>query len=638
QVIERLAPGVTSAKFLIRARPDPARTDQTPIWPWRGDRALDLDDRLAVVEDREVNPACIFTGFAVDADWQIGAAAGHCVVTAGANAHRLARDSAHLVYGREMELFAAGTFAHFSGLPTVFNAGGLGNRRATAYDLGIEGDPDRGIFPFTADGDPAASHWTVTEALEYLLWQLNGEETWIANPDLTDLYTAFDAPLPETNVDGMSLWAALAAVADRAGLDVFESFELDGAGEPVSRIRVVARGQGTVRTIKHQAPAEDGSLTPLDLNLTNLFACQVATGTANCLTSPVVAGAAPIIEISVILQPAWDPADVDVVAADLVIDPRTVALLAATADYCRQYCTVGDLFAGFADVFRLWDANTDGRYSAAPYSCSIPDVALLAQILGSPAAGTWPRVPYRPLPLVSRLGCQGDVSGRSGQSLLEVCYNADEADPDDCAWALWPGGYRILPDRLGVRLTDANLAAVSHAGAGPARWGHTFLDSLLADPGKVRLRLTCSVASPERGIAWPAARTYPGTAFATGEFVDRGGAGAVRDVAESSVLLFPSAYGTFEADGADDAADLAAMAAAIQDEHERRTIEASLPIAWPDEPIGLTDRIARIDGIDVELSTDPARAPRVVNVTKLLRPEAYGMHLTLGSYRKAPIL
>jgi len=629
EVRDWVAPGHAEAKFRFNCGADSIQlaTGQTGdhVWNWR--RWAGTDDLVAVVTDHP-EPAdrqVLFAGFLADADWQFDRDEDLTLTAAGMT-FRL-RDQFYLVYGRYM-VSTGGAVGLYSGLPCSFNAGGRPNRHATRY--AVAGGPARGMAIFTDDDAPGAEWWTVTDALEYLMWGLNAGQAWLANhafnpgiPALKDDYGDYDAsidPVVQLDIEGLDLWTALSAVADHGRYDVC-CRHTSLADEAISsRIVCQRRGTGTVRIVDHQPPAIGGGHAVIDADQTNLFAARIAEATASCVTAPVVAGGRYLFEIGIELGKAWNAADLALPSGPIVIpglENRN-----ATAPYVQRYVVGGSSFASYAMVGRLWDANTDGLFSGAPYGLSIPDVAALAD----QTAGSWPAMTYTPRRCLTQI----TVGSRSAgiESLLEFTID------NGANW--YPlKGYKILPGRLGVYLTVANLAGIVPDGGDEI--ASNLFRRLLDAPASVRMRLTCSIEAPDRVVSAPGRRGTAGTCFAQSAWIDRGAARPTRVRAASSSY----ASSGLSADTADGSADLETVAAAIQDLNEDRFIEASLPIEWVDPAIQIGDLIGRIGGIEVDLKSNcgPAdRYPRVIGRAFLLTANTYQTVLTLDTERQAGAL
>jgi len=636
EVIERLAPDVTSAKLRMVA------ANRFYAWQWRNMIGVYDNVRVTSNQAAAADRTCVFTGFLVDHDMHFSGSRDEVIVTAMSNAHRLKSDTC--VYGRQMLYDAADSTAwtqliHATGLKCSFNAGGLPNRskyytQQSQYRVGIAAGGTLTSVPvFTWDGDPDAEYWTLWQAIRYLQAFYNEAETWLTNYPMTVDLVKGPGPLVKVDCDGLDAWSAMAACCRQAGYDLYESYsDVNPAadGPPTTAISIVKWGAGTQRTVKHQDTDVDDNddqvASALDLEKTNLFGATIAESTASCVASPIVAGGRETVEITVDLYQAWDPGRLNVTTSD-VIKPGEESDN-ETDTYVKRYYTRGSEFGRYSDVGRLWDANSDKRYSGSPYNClDGGDLGVAADL----AIKTWPRMPLPPRPCLTRHGTS--ASGRASQeAVLQVSFDSGST------WRPL-SGFRMLKDRLGVQLTAANLASIVKPTGDKTDPADTLIGCLIDSPATVKMRLTCSVASPLRRIVNPPRRATAGTPHETKRFFDRSAADAARRRSSSSIFESgdPS---DFPADTADAGNKLSLIAAAIQDAAEGRTLEANLPIEWPDEDLGLTDVITRIDGIDYDLAaTQGARRvyPRIVGRTLLLGPQ-HAMSISLDSTRKAGVV
>ena len=610
EICEELAPAYNRAKVTLNL---PAlRID---AWQWK--RQFGMDDRIAIVS-AHAKPGdrhCPFAGFITDVEWGYGATDEEVTVTAVGNAFRLHRDA--IVAGRYMA-DRWPIVRSYTGLPCEFNAGGLPNM-SPLRDL-PESDPRVDMARFTYDGDPAALDWTFPYAAEYLLYWHKPADDWLALPTITD-YDGWP-PLPPVGVEGMDLWSALARLADAAGVDICERTANDGKGMPASSLIYMPRGAGTRRSVTHQAVAPDGSFEKIDLAKTNLFSCRLAESNSSAVACPILAGGAEIVEITVALGKAWDPEKLTIPTGGILLPGGDAE---ASALYAARYCVSGDDFAAWRECGRLWDANTDGRYSGEPWNLSVPDVALLADM---------PTLTLPAMPLAAG-GCLTQVaaSGGSARGTVYVELSWDSGT----TWRHFTG-YAVQRGRLAVWLSADNLAGILRPGADPADAATENLFYWLVNSGSyVKFRITCSVALPMRVRALPPRRDTAGTAFDSRLLYDAGAFGQHRHRASSSRFY----GGDLEADEADGGAALMAAAKKLQAIVEGGMVEGQLSIEWPDEPIGLTDRIDRIDGIGYELKLNAglqSSLPRVVGKIMLLTHDTYSMAVRLETDRGAGTL
>jgi len=625
QVRSALAPKICSAKLHVRPRDD---VEGRAVWPWDWRRIADFDDRVQIFTDHATDGdrVALFAGWIVDVDWTFTRSTG-ITFTARANAWRLASDRSAIVHGRYMATQAGGV-AHFTGLPCAFNAGGLPNRSPALHDdvaaAGYVNALYGGVPVFTADGAADAEFWTFGQILHYLLWRYNAAETYIANPELPeDDYEPYHPIV--VDCQGRSLWAALGEAAVRGGYDVFERFAY-GAEAVDSRIAVVRRHNGTERTVAHQRPNNDGTLPGVDLDETDLFSASIAESVSSCVNAPVVAGGRTIYELTIPLQPAWDPDNLAVPTGSRIVRPGKGGgtLFMDSEDYCKRYVVGGENFDEYADVGRLWDANTDGKYSDSPYDATEPDVAALC----GQTAGSWPLMAFAPATCLTTpsQALPGDAKGYD--EYIEISFDSGTT------WQPIQG--QVAPGRLAVRLTAANLAGIVKAGESET-WTWNLFRRLLDAPATVQMRLTCTIAGPDRNVV-DDTPTGGGSVFAMGRFFDRGNLGETREVATSS--RFHSQGLSADITSSSDVG-LTRAAEKIRAAHAGRLIEGSLPIEWPDTEISLTDQITRITGIEVDLATcvgAARRYPRVIGITRHLTRETYNTVLDLDTERKAGLV
>lgn len=580
---------------------------------WNWPEHFSLEDMIAIVSDHDVEEIddrlTPFGGFIVDVDWTFDSSQ-KLTVTAASLAYRLRRDAQYMVYGRYMYDKSLAV-QRFSGLPCVFNAGGKPNRHANPHI----NSPGTLVYLFTYDDDPDGEYWTPTQILEYLQWMHNTDQTWLTNHYFTGADIKCDERV-EVAVEGVSLWEAFGVAGDRLGYDIFERFtNVDGF--PASSLVCLRRHTGPELVIDHQPVDSAGSFPTVDIDKTNLFSASVAESVTSCIAAPIVAGGVDLYEVTVELGKAWDSSRLDatgIVYANVDDQP--------TVQYVKRYTTSGSDFRLWSDVGRLWDANTDGRYSGTPYSLTIADMAQLA----GQAAGTWPQMPYKPRPCITRIAASAYAS--TAERLVEITFDGGTN------W--YPlSGYKVLPDRLGVWISTKNLAALTKPGGNQSTENLFYM--LANSPASVKLRLTCTVAGPNRNIVTPERRSSAGTMFSQSAFYDRGALGQARTIAAGSRFSGASLAADTVTETDADAA-LAKLASSVQDFAEDRSIEAAIPIEWPDPAIEIGYQITEIRGIAYPLRTSAGAAkryPRVVGRTLLLTPDSYATQLTLDTDRKA---
>jgi hypothetical protein len=579
--------------------------------PWRWGKVIALDDMIELMGDQASGRVGLFSGFVVEPDWNYQASGGSCIVVAMGRAQRLLADVP--VYGRWMKSADDKMFLA-SGLACDFNADGRPNRSSYHYE-----GPALGLYKtpvFTYDDDPAAMFWSATDAVRYLLANYNAAGIWLSNPTFTADQLADTAPITAL-VEGQSLWEALAAVAASGGYDVCEQYSYT-AGQVAAAIKYQKRGAGTAYEIRHQATA---AVKPaVDLKGTNSFSARVAETVASCITAPVVLGARKLTELSIWLHQIWLPA---AIAYDAAADGPLILENDAETNYSRRYVVGGKDFSDYQFIGRRWDANTDRLYPASAYG----DFIGLGVDMGYAVDGkadSWPLMPHRPLPLITREEHGSDV----------VAYWS----PDGGTNHYELKGFRVERDGLGIYITQSNLADIRY-GDKADKATKNFFAALVADYTKVRVFLRCTVASPTRGLHVASRRTSAGTQFSTARAIDRGQVGGMRTIKPD-----PNSPWYARCSGAastDDSGKLSSIAQAVQDAAEDRSIEASLELPWPETAISLGDRVERIAGIDYKLGTNNGAAiryPRVVRLILNLTPESYDTQICLDTDRQAGVV
>jgi len=600
------------------------------VWNWR--RHVKPDDMLAVVGDARnaAGRQVIFCGYVVDGDWTTDAAGSEsCMIVAVGKPFRLLRERQYLVVGRYMP--AKDTNArYYSAIRCSFNHGGEPNM----YDRQAE-DSSHACNVFLHDGIKGPlgdvktpAWWHALDAIEYLLATCNADETYMLNPTFTAEQKKA-SPVVQVDVDGLGLWEALAKIADHGGYDVKSSLSIEQlhplrSEEIISSIELVKIGGGPEIILDHQAPDADGVMPVLDTDETNLFEASCSENTSSCITRPVVAGGRPLIEITIPLQMAFDITAITAYAGE--VTPPGQEKANSTSDYVKRYCVGGDEFDDYSDAGRLWDANTDGQYSAAPYSAGVPDVAALAD----ETAGTWPVMPYEMRPMLTKLTDSPRRGGRKVVVEFAVDGGANWYPLDGC---------RIIPGRLAVWIGKKNLAEIYPKVAGiDAATNNFFYVLQHGVPESALLRLTCCVADPSRQVIVPVRGVGAGTAFEPSYYFDKGALGQVRRRSTSS-RYYDSPLGADEADGS---ADLEAAALALRDLNQDRFVEAACTIEWIDPAnTPLCGIVKRIGGVEVDLRTNTGAAvryPRVVRRTFRLTGNTYQTELTLDTNRRATLV
>ncbi len=605
------------------------------VWNWRGHFSTDDSITIQLAGSAGANgqagaPTVLFDGYITESDWSYDRTQ-NATITAVSAEFRLWRDQQFVVYG-QVRASMAGAPLWCTAMKSSFNEGGLPNR------AGAMASYNQAQCYFFADRYAAGTtFWRLLDAVDYLISAHNPTDAFCGRPAFAAAdYAA--APVVQCDVTGLSLWAALARLCNSVGYDVVAQCSTDSTGAPAHRILVVKRGMGPAVTVNKQASGK------LDPTQTNAFAASVAENTISCITAPIVAGGTGIIEITAPLYPCWDPADNP--PSTMIPVECGKEQISSGDPYVQMYCTMGSLFARHALTGRLWDANTDGYYSAQP----ITDVAALC----GQAAGSWPQMQYPACPLLTRLTDTAIGSGCQAFAQWSI----------DGGISWWPfkGSHTILQGRLGLYINQENLFGITPNNPLGDKYDDNFMSVLQADPAMLKMRITCSVQAPLRNVLAASARATAGTKFLQGAWFDREQLGQIRYRSPASVFAQPEFMGMgigafLPADTADGASPprnrfgqsvvaqggfttLPAVAAYIQDANEDRFVEGSITMETLRPDIALLSSVRQIAGINVPLGVNSGasvRYPRVVQRILRLTKETWQTELILDTDRQAAV-
>ncbi len=177
-------------------------------------------------------------------------------------------------------------------------------------------------------------------------------------------------------------------------------------------------------------------------------------------------------------------------------------------------------FNTYANVYRLWVLNEDGRFSGEPYNQG--PAFDLETLFGQAVA------PAQPLRFLSNLTLDDTGSGK--QPIVEASTD------NGMNWKVYPGLVEVRADRAAVYLRDTVLDT-------------EFLSA--AQAGQARVRVTASLQSPEPvQVARWSGNPFAGEQPA--EVLDAGEAFSFRRVASQSIHYAGVVNGTLDAEQADD--------------------------------------------------------------------------------------
>ena len=481
--------------------------------------------------------------------------------------------------------------------------------------------------------------------------------------------------------EGMSIVEALLLWCKMSGC-ALQQWTLNDDGDPVTKVLFHVHGDGgpwedhaeqaerTERLLPSEpAPApralrlEKAGATaqgrnPLDFNTANeVFKANILRDADNLITTCRVLGGPELYEVEVSgaaaaanLLPAWAPDTLfgDDTAAGETLDAKVTDIKAAkdegaegnAATMFARYTRGGSSHVDYAAVGRLWYLNEDRALDGTDYGRSNAGLATY----GATRYDTkfdWhtecnvPRLPdaaglrtqdwsTRRRPILAPI-----TKGPGGVRLRPILECSFDGGSN---WYPYPGNYRILEDRFGVLLTDANLADILNKADDDAdsTAGQSVWEAMVR--GKFLLQMTCSV----EGDAVVQGQSGKAHAVLTGEYhqdVHLHDALVAEFVTHAnSSLPERTQYSGEDRDETDEADGLANRIVALgQDRRFSGTvILPRLTNRWRPG-----DRASGIDprGVDFAVRNYVDRGPEVRRVTWVNTAENQTTHLLLGDSR-----
>lgn len=475
-------------------------------------------------------------------------------------------------------------------------SGGKDSRYPTFLDASIVRTPD------------ARTYWTLPKALRYILSNANPKEKFVRNPDgadLDDLLVApGDAPVadraircPDTPITGRDWPGTVYRLIADCGFGM--NFALDPEGDPVTRLEIFANQARDPKKLYLAAPG-----TPFDPTQFNFSAGAMSRDVSDVVNTVKVKGGPTRIEAGFVLAPGFTPSPTDATANALADydDNDQDAVLDRDDDAYRVYHfgEAGDAFWSYAAGAKVETEATD-----------------LDDLLGEdkyarrrrPAIGD----------LISR-----DEAGKPRDAQLWI--SRDYGGPKPGLWdgtGTWQlvtgGGWELLKDRLGVRLTIPypNYWEVGPSSASGAPYPSGVVNAIedqaeTTETGTTfHLRLTgvieadlamTQVAGPTAGTPLP---------YAVTRVVDASDRYRVDQVHNSSEFYPKSTASESQDDSGikfktvrDDSKAALAEAQAIRAGSEKGVLSGSISIPRLTTYYRIGDRISDIEGRNLGLRTD----------------------------------
>ena len=420
-----------------------------------------------------------------------------------------------------------------------------------------------------------AAKWTLRDAIKAVCSECNAESGndegvayVLSNPSGNDLDVLDDAPALEavSLMRGQYLPTYLDQLLHPLGYNWFVDYATGGNFDPTNKwgkskpkLAIYKKGVGDEKQLYFQAPGEE-----YDAAHTNLNAYSVSRTIGDMHNAVQVVGDYERREVTLDLYPAWTEAQDGFTAIEL-----------ARKD--------GEQYAANKTAYRLWLANEAG---------DINGLRTDSRAAGPPPnwASFTTYVPHRRIidPPLTYVGEPGDKTRRD--VLLEVSPGGTVS-----AYREYTGTFAVLPDQIGVMLTDNELP-----------------DDVMEDT--VIFRITGTVAGDYR-IAGKAERDeYAVNGRDVWLELDRPQNYVDRKVDASSVLAGDAAG----ADERDDTAAIQTYAEKLRDESGHAEVDCQFTLPGFHLHYNIGDLLTNIDGREISLdqTSSDSEASVYVQITK----------------------
>jgi hypothetical protein len=349
-------------------------------------------------------------------------------------------------------------------LPTRFNPDGQPNCTPPGYDVS-QSDPTSSYPVFLDPGldrqpDPR-SYWTLGKFVRYVL-AVQNDEKYVRNPDFTQVdallqarapladsgfvdpddasdYKAEDVVIRDFDATNMAWPDVLSLQLGYAGFGMRFVTGEDDAGNPAQTLefyRKDAAGQGSPLDL--ELPDRGADLDPARCNVAALNLMRDTRSIVNAIT---VETEQRRVEVSVVLAPGFTPAAGDEVAANRGQFLRA-NLSTASGDIRRKY------------RFYVADEAGDGHWDAVSGSWQIGPLDLSAIF---PANDKGQSSYVRRLRPGSNMLLSRDSKGQPHRAQLAFSRDYKVTVPGvwdgSGTWQPIAGGWELLEDRLGIRVT-----------------------------------------------------------------------------------------------------------------------------------------------------------------------------------------
>lgn len=610
-------PGSATFRYVFDQRPlwegAPQYIEQALSTAFKGKLVIEPGDRLLVLATQpDGTQVWIFDGYVLDFNGAIAPDAEGVTLTAAGIARHATDEKISDVLQRRATKPDDGSGKSDVEVQLVpqFNPRGRPNRTPDQANSGkVPHDYPIFLDPLLTGDPPKQKFWTLADAVRYILFRHNDEQ-YVQNPEKgqtldnllvsrepksdTDFNPAdpstYDAkPIIVSDIPflGMSWWALVDKLIEPYGFTMWPDLQTTQKGEPKTVVKIALKQLGPVKPLLLDARGER-----FDASKNNVAAADLGRTVATVQNVIILQGGLKEYECSLILAPGWPTQPGD----------------GATAEAMAKFHSTDPAFATSAnfDAYRLWvfDEAGEGHYANGS-STKLKDLPSLDDILGEKEYVERRRRPLGQL-------FKADSNGKPLQYRLSIStdYTGDYPAVWDGTgtWQHCSGGFRLLQDRIGIRITieNPNMWNIGNGQAAGLPYPTGFVKAIesFAAPNATNkpffLRLTCVIQGDKCIQSKPPRSSASALDFDVQEVVD------ARD---RYVYQERSAKSEFNNDDdpevvRDDTEKMDAEAKAVRADKEAGVFDAEIHIPRFTRYYELGDRISQIEGRGLPFRTD----------------------------------
>ena len=605
------------------------------IWPIdaQGPYVVLPDDRLVVMaQNPDGSPLILFDGFAQIPQVDVTPQSQRVTFTAVGVAVRCYDDVIHTRVQRDADTpdltdgsadFEIHASCRFN--PADNSIGTQGGFLANSTpDQFYTVDEEVGNYPVFIDpllsereeseGKNYVAPWYISDAILYLLAQPNPGDDYVLWPDFATITQLLNTLAPPSGSDildpatavssncvirdydatGNALPEVLADLLGYAGFLMSWQVDADASGNPATFLKIYRRDAAATMAPKlvYLSPARTETLDPSSINVTHLHLARDANQIVNAWR---VETEQRQIEVSIVLAPLFQPESGDQESANRKQFFASSFTPSTPATTRRKYRWYGA------------DECGDGHYNqmTQEWSSEALDLSSVFPNTESNTKGYVTR--YRP-GLNTLIASDSD--GRPLRATLEILFGTDSSDASvqteagSSNWQLVTGGWRLLPDRLGIEVTvedpeqwnggkaAGDIRGITWQVAPPS--GKQFslrLTTVIEDDRRIDARAPKRIASPTRFSRYRSADARDHFQYASISAGSRNYQQAGGDGTNPVVIR-------------DDTAAAMTHAEQLRSAYEFPPLAGSLTIPYITRYYEVGDRIQEISGRDASLQTN----------------------------------